>query len=124
MNIPTPVTRKAVTDGIYVGLILSVDTVLSPQYGKNQIEMILRLNTREETKVWINQTAKGMEQLYECGAAEIKADGQTEVHEKDFMVGVVVRNGKGALTKATTAVNMNPALKPLWAQVALKYGYK
>jgi hypothetical protein len=124
MNVPTPVARKAVTDGVYIGLILSADTVLSPQYGKNQIEMVLKLNTREETKVWINQTAKGMEQLYECGAAEILPDGATNVHESDYLVGVVVRQGKGALIKATMAVNMNPALKPLWAQIAMKYGYK
>jgi len=124
VNIPTPQAKKPVDDGIYIGLIMSADAVISPRHGQNQIELVLKLNTREETKVWVNQTAKGMEQMYNCGAAEIKPDGDTDVKEKDYMVGVVVRGGKGALIKATTAVNMNPALKPLWAQVALKYGYK
>lgn len=114
--VPRPSTPGPVADGIYLGRVLAVERALS-RYGRDQVALRLRLNTREETRVWVNLTARGLDMLIRAGIADDTPEG-VRIHDSG-LVGVLVQSGRGTLIPASKAAQLNPSLQPLYEQARL-----
>jgi len=124
MIIDRPATASRQPDGIYLGMVSQAIQTKSRINGGDQIEITITLNSRQKTRVWINQSAKGIQTLLDVGIAIEREDGKIEIREENHLVGVVVQRGKGLLVPASAVVKMNPSLEPLFNQVALRASFK
>jgi len=124
MIIDRPATATRQPDGIYLGMVSQAIQTKSRINGGAQIEITITLNSRQKTRVWVNQTSKGIQTLLDTGIAIERDDGKIEIRESNHLVGVVVQRGKGLLVPASAVVKMNPSLEPLFNQVALRASFK